>query len=167
MSWRDGFRKKGKTSPSWVGCGEGKGRGGVPKKTRYFDPKTCSQCIVVVAPYPSSLGGVYQPVRTQRETPLPMDPYRRVSTEPQPFRYLLTILFMNLHKGFVWLLCSGKIVLVLKKNKKIKITSDVEKSFAMQEELLKQSTKKKNSPSLTVPQFSFIFIWLLPIKWEV
>ena len=51
------------------------GGGDVPKKTRYFDPKTCSQCIVVVAPYPSSLGGVYQPVKTQRETPLPMDPY--------------------------------------------------------------------------------------------
>ena len=27
---------------------------------------------------------------------------------------LLTILFMNLHEGFVWLLCSSKIVLVLK-----------------------------------------------------
>lgn len=100
-----------KSSQVWGGGGCG---GGVPKKTRYFDPKTCSQCIVVVAPYPSSLGGVYQPVKTQRETPLPMDPYRWVSTKPQPFIYLLTILFMNLHKGFVRLLCSGKIVLVLK-----------------------------------------------------
>lgn len=42
--------------------------GNIPKKTRYFDPKTCSQCIVVVDPYPSSLGGVYQPVKTERET---------------------------------------------------------------------------------------------------
>lgn len=54
--------------------GRGKRGGNIPKKTRYFDPKTCSQCIVVVAPYPSSLGGVYQPVNTERETPLPMDP---------------------------------------------------------------------------------------------
>lgn len=56
MSQRDGFREKDDISPSEVRGGENN-----PKKTRYFDPKTCSQCIVVVAPYPSSLGGVYQP----------------------------------------------------------------------------------------------------------
>lgn len=39
------------------------------KETGYFDPKTCSQCIVVQVPYPSSLGGVYQPVRTATEAP--------------------------------------------------------------------------------------------------
>lgn len=40
-------------------------------KTRYFDPKVCSQCIVMAPPYPSSLGGVYQPVGKQGETPAP------------------------------------------------------------------------------------------------
>ena len=44
----------------------------IPKKTRYFDPKTCFLCIVVAALYPSSLGGVYQPGRTDtRKTVCP------------------------------------------------------------------------------------------------
>lgn len=64
----------------------------IPKKTRYFDPKTCSQCIVVEAPYPSSLGGVYQPVR-QKETPLPMDPYQCVSTKPKSFKNIYSPFF--------------------------------------------------------------------------
>lgn len=34
------------------------------------DSKTCSRCIVVEAPYPSSLGGVYQPEGTERQTQL-------------------------------------------------------------------------------------------------
>lgn len=39
-------------------------RGKYSKEAGYFDPQTCSQCIVAPAPYPSSLGGVYQPART-------------------------------------------------------------------------------------------------------
>lgn len=46
-----------------------RGREIIRWKTRYFDPKVCSQCIVMAAPYPSSLGGVYQPVGKQGETP--------------------------------------------------------------------------------------------------
>lgn len=42
-------------------------RGKYSKEAGYFDPKTCSQCIVVPAPYPSSLGGVYQPAGTGRQ----------------------------------------------------------------------------------------------------
>lgn len=62
----------------------------IPKKTRYFDPKTCSQCIVVIAPYPSSLGGVYQPVETQRETPLPIDPYHCACEPPPKYQEIFT-----------------------------------------------------------------------------
>lgn len=65
----------------------------IPKKTRYFDPKTCSQCIVAVAPYPSSLGGVYQPVKAEREIPLQNHPYHCVSIEPQPSRKIYSPFF--------------------------------------------------------------------------
>lgn len=34
------------------------------KKRGYFESETCFPCIVVIAPYPSSFGGVYQPVTT-------------------------------------------------------------------------------------------------------
>ena len=88
MSQRDGFREKDDISPV-----KSEREEHIPKKTRYFDPKTCSQCIVVVAPYPSSLGGVYQPVNTEKETPLPMDPYHRVSTEPGQFRNIYSPFF--------------------------------------------------------------------------
>lgn len=47
------------------------------------------------------------------EMPLPMGPYH--CPPPQIIKKSVpTILFMNLHKGFVRLLCSGKIVLVLR-----------------------------------------------------
>lgn len=42
--------------------------------------------------------------------------------------HVLTILFMNLHKGFVRLLCSGKIVLVLEDKRNC---LDVQKPLAM------------------------------------
>lgn len=84
----------------------------IPKKTRYFDPKTCSQCIVVVAPYPSSLGGVYQPVETQRETPLPMDPYHFVSAEPKHLEIFTHRSFHGSARGIcttvvLWQDCTG------------------------------------------------------------
>lgn len=84
-------------------------RGKYSKETGYFDPKTCSQCIVVQLPiHPlwvvcTNLG------RDQRSLWA-----KRSQTEPQFHSYTLTVLFVNLHKGFVWLLCSGEIVLVLK-----------------------------------------------------
>lgn len=59
----------------------------------------CSQCIVVVAPYPSSLGGVYQPVTKHRHTLSWI--CNGVSRALNLQKYVLTILFMNLHKGLV------------------------------------------------------------------
>lgn len=62
MSQRDGFREKDDKFPV-------KSERNIIQR-KQDDPKTCSQCIVVVAPYPSSLGGVYQPGRTETETHL-------------------------------------------------------------------------------------------------
>lgn len=71
-------------------------RGKYSKEAGYFDPKTCSQCIVVQAPYPSSLGGVYQPARTGRQASA-----KGSHTEQHFHTRALTVLFMNLHEGFV------------------------------------------------------------------
>lgn len=81
------------------------------------DPETRCQCIVAQAPYPSSFGGVYQPVRTGRQAPQPQD-----QTQRHCRTRALTVLFMNLHEGFVRLLCSGEIVLVLEKQATTSLT---------------------------------------------
>lgn len=95
-----------------------RGREIIRWKTRYFDPKVCSQCIAMAAPYPSSLGGVYQPVCVgggEGGTAPHSDQRINAPTNKCDARMQseLTVLFMNLHEGFVRLLCSSEIVLVL------------------------------------------------------
>lgn len=96
---------------------EGGDRGGYSKENKILWPKD----MFPVHRGGSSLSVLFRwcvpACKTERKTPLPMDPYHCVYWAPIIQKYLHTVLFMNLHKGFVWLLCSGKIVLVLRHKK--------------------------------------------------